>query len=135
MQMHTLDSETLETFGQMFIDIGKITALHQRKMDLRFHFRKLVKKSSKSLSEANEERQNFGMYDDCGDFYENRYYEARGFEQGVFEMRSQIIRLEKYQKLCIHKFKNTYPIVCSKLLEQELQKVTIETNNYLLAKT
>lgn len=135
MQVHTIDENTLETFSQMFIEIGKITALHQRKMDLRFHFRKLLKKSAAKLDDANTDRQTFGMYDDCGDFYENSYYEARGVAQGILEMRTQIVRLEKYQKLCIHNFKNTYPIVCFNLLEQEIEKVTKETNKYLLSKT
>lgn len=125
MQVHTFDEKT---FGQMFIEIGKITALHQRKMDLRYHFRKLIKVSSAKLEEADDDRKNFGMYDDCGDFYDNSYYEARGIQQGILEMRKQIIRLEKYQKLCTHNFKNTYPSVCFSILEQEIEKATKETN-------
>lgn len=129
-----INTEEIERFGQMFIDIGKLVALQQRKMDLRYHFRELLKDTGHNLEGARKDVINFGMYGDCGEFYENAYQEAKGLEQGVKMFRQQIVRLEKYQKMLTHRFKENYPAACVKLLEQELDKGTKETYKYLSEK-
>lgn len=129
-----INTEEIERLGQMFMDIGKLVALQQRKMDLRYHFRELQKDTGHNLEGARKDAIHFGMYEDCGEFYESAYQEAKGLEQGVKMFRQQIVRLEKYQKMLTHRFKENYPATCVKLLEQELDKGTKETYKYLAEK-
>lgn len=134
MTIHTIDAHTLETIGNMFIDIGKISALQQRKMDLRFHIDKENKSQEKHLEQARKDRLSLGMFEDCGEFYDTSYQRALGGFESLSFLKEQLKRMEKYQKKCIHEFKATYPSTCFSLLQQEIEKTTTATNAYLATK-
>lgn len=120
---------------QMYMDIGKIVALHQRKMDFRFHYLNNVKKAEKGVEDAQRGVMAFGCYDDCGSFYYEQKANADGVVIGVHKMKEQVMRLDKYVKMCIHRFKENYPTEEAKnLLASELKKGIHETRIYLVNK-
>lgn len=121
--------------AEMFMEVGKILAMQKNKMDLRFHLRLLLKETSHNLECAKNDVRSFGMYEDCGPSYEQSYHEAVGREQGVRLIENQIVRMEKYQKMCIHRFNEKYSLDAMYFLQKELQKVSDETQKYLAKKS
>lgn len=117
---------------QMYLDIGKIVALHQRKLDLRFHYRLSVKNAEKNLKEAKAGDMAYGGYEDCGSFYKAALIRAEGAVLNLQEMNNQIIRLDKFVKMSIHRFHDNYPSEeAKKVLSDELGKAIKETREYL----
>jgi mevalonate kinase len=86
----------------VYIEIGRVLEAHNN----RFYVRQKNRQNPSNVDVALRDYHNFGMYEDCGDFYKEEYERAKENARTFLSMK---VSAEKHYKKMYLTFKETYP--------------------------